>query len=50
MEPSTIKSLSEASKFIGVSRQTLELLISIRDPLSLEGKVEPKYFSSSGLS
>ena len=51
VEPSTFKSLSKASTFIGVSRQTFEYAHKAqKNPSSLEGKVELKYSSSSGLS
>ena len=51
MEPSTFKSLSKASMFIGVSRQTLEYAHKHKRPLiAKKGKVESMYSSFSGLS
>ena len=49
MEPSTFKSLSEASTFFGVSRQTLKYAHKHKSPSSLKEKVEPKSSTSSGL-
>ena len=48
MKPKKYDSLLDAASDIGVSRQTLTF-ISIKDPLSLEGKVESKCSSSSSL-
>ena len=46
MEPAKFESLDNAATLMGVSKQAL---ISIRDPLSLRGKVETMYSSSNGL-
>ena len=51
MEPTKFESLEDAATFMGVSKQILIYThnISIGNPLSLGGKMEPKYFSWSGL-
>ena len=46
MEPTKFESLDDAATFMGKSSL---MLIKIRNPLSLGGKVEPKYSSLSGL-
>ena len=50
MEPGTFKSLSEDLYSLGSRDKLLNTLISIRDPSSLERKVQPRCCSSSGLS
>ena len=50
IEPSTLKSLSETSNFIGVSRQTLEYTNKHKKPLITRWKGGAKYSSLSGLS
>ena len=44
LEPSTFKSLSEASTFIGVSRQTLEYAVKLKRPLIGRRKGGAKIF------